>query len=598
MVPGVASRQWQQDGKQCRGWLGSDVWESGALASVDPSQAKIVASRLDRSQEQASIGNASVQSQRLGSSELFGGDYGAIDWGTAGNTHQRVHMGELPEAGNWITLELPVDTVGLATGDKLTGFALTQHGGTVYWDKVGIAGVVDRAADGQYSLAIWTKQLLEQDTTKAPEELRATVEQLKKQSATAEPATTDESSLIRTYYLSKVCLDTTASFADLHKQQTAIDKERKAIDDAIPSTFVFRDLPQARESFVMMRGAYNRPGDKVKPGVLEVLPPLRLDAPAAIPTRLDLAKWLVSPEQPLTARVIVNRFWQQFFGTGLVKTSYDFGSQGELPSHPELLDWLASTYQQSGWNTKELVRVLLRSHTFRQVSYVTVQHLTADPENRYYARGPRFRLDAEPIRDNALFVSGLLDLTMGGPGVKPYQPPNIWEPVGFAGSNTRFYKQDKGQALYRRSLYTFYKRTAPPPFMVNFDAPNREQLCAKRERSNTPLQALQLMNDVQYVEAARNFANRLVQEKQSFADQIDLAYRLLLSRPARENEIAVLQAQFQYQVDRFNSNPEAAKQLLAVGESKLRESKDLTNLASLTLVCNTLLNLDEVVTRN
>ncbi len=576
--------------------LAQDVWESGASPLLIPSKAKIVAQVwIDPKNKPRSV---MLQFNRNGwNHRAVWGDYGAIDWGAA-NTHQRVHMGELPEAGKWITLELPVETVGLATGDKLTGFALTQHGGTVYWDKVGVAGVVDRAADGQYSLAIWTKQLLEQDTGKAPEELRGAVEQLKKRTAAGEPATAEETNPIRTYYLSKVCLDTMASFATLQQQLAAISKERKAIDDAIPSTFVFRDLPQARESFVMMRGAYNRPGDKVKPGVIEVLPPLRLSDSAATPTRLDLAKWLVSPEQPLTARVTVNRFWQQFFGVGLVKTSYDFGSQGELPSHPELLDWLATTYQQSGWNTKDLVRLMLCSHTFRQRSAVSEHQLSVDPENRYYARGPRFRLDAEPIRDNALFVSGLLDLTMGGPGVKPYQPPNIWEPVGFAGSNTRFYKQDKGQALYRRSLYTFYKRTAPPPFMVNFDAPNREQLCAKRERSNTPLQALQLMNDVQYVEAARNLAARLLQAHPGFGDQLDLAYRLLLSRPPRENEVAILQAQYQYQLDRFASNPEAAKQLLKVGESKSPEMSDLAGLASLTMVCNTLLNLDEVVTRN
>lgn len=576
--------------------LAQDVWESGPSPLLIPNKAKFVAHVwIDPNNKPRSI---MLQFNRNGwNHRAVWGDYGAIDWGSV-NTHERVHMGDLPEVGKWIELELPVETVGLASGEKLTGFALTQHGGTVYWDKVGIAGVVDRAADGQYSLAVWTKQLLEQDLSKVPEDLRATVDQLKKKMASGEPATSDESSLIRTYYLSKVCLDTTASFASLQKQLVAIDKERKAIDDSIPSTFVFKDLPQARDSFVMMRGAYNRPGEKVKPGVIEVLPPLRLDDSAATPTRLDLAKWLVSPEQPLTARVIVNRFWQQFFGVGLVKTSYDFGSQGELPSHPELLDWLAKTYQQNGWNTKELVRQLLCSHTFRQVSFVAAQHLNVDPENRYYARGPRFRLDAEPIRDNALFVSGLLDLTMGGPGVKPYQPPNIWEPVGFAGSNTRFYKQDKGQALYRRSLYTFYKRTAPPPFMVNFDAPNREQLCAKRERSNTPLQALQLMNDVQYVEAARNLAARLLQAHQGFGEQLDLAYRLLLSRPPRENEVAILKAQYQYQLERFSSNPEAAKQLLRVGESKSPEMDDLSGLASLTMVCNTLLNLDEVVTRN
>lgn len=576
--------------------LAQDVWENAASPLLIPSQAKIVANVwIDPNNKPRSI---MLQFNRNGwNHRAVWGDYGAIEWGTV-NTHQRVSMGELPELGKWVALELPVETVGLATGDKLTGFALTQHGGTVYWDKVGVSGVVDRAADGQYSLAVWTRQLLEQDAAKAPEEIRSAVEQYKKQVAQNEAPSNEHVAAIRTYYLSKVCLDTLPSFASLQKQSADLTKQRKAIDDAIPSTFVYRDLPQPRESFVMMRGAYNRPGDKVKPGVIDVLPPMRLSDPQATPTRLDLANWLVAPDQPLTARVIVNRFWQQFFGVGLVKTSYDFGSQGELPSHPELLDWLAINYQQNGWNTKELVRLMLTSHTFRQSSAVSEQHLKIDPDNRFYARGPRFRLDAEPIRDNALFVSGLLDMTMGGPGVKPYQPPNIWEPVGFAGSNTRFYKQDSGKALYRRSLYTFYKRTAPPPFMVNFDAPNREQLCAKRERSNTPLQALQLMNDIQYVEAARNLASRLLQSPSSLSEQIELAYRLLLCRAPRATEMAVLESQYRYQLSRFQENPEAAKQLLAVGESKKPETTDLAGLASLTMVCNTLLNLDEVVTRN
>jgi hypothetical protein len=306
----------------------------------------------------------------------------------------------------------------------------------------------------------------------------------------------------------------------------------------------------------------------------------------------------VSGKNPLTARVTVNRFWQQFFGTGLVKSSYDFGSQGELPSHPELLDWLALSYQQSGWNTKQLVKLMMMSHTFRQSSKVLASHWEKDPANRYYARGPRFRLDAEPIRDNALFVAGILDLTMGGKGVKPYQPPNIWEPVGFAGSNTRFYSQDSGSALYRRSIYTFYKRTAPPPFMSNFDAPNREQFCTVRERSNTPLQALQLMNDVQQVEAARQLAQRLMQTSNELSSQIQLAYRLLLSRSANDREIQVLSQLFTDQKARFASHTEMANQFLAYGESKRTDGLDPLDLASLTMVCSTLLNLDEVANRN
>ncbi len=576
--------------------LSQDVWEAGSVPLLMPNQAKIIASVwIDPNNLPKSI---MLQFNRNGwNHRAVWGEYGAIDWGQA-NTHQRVHMGPLPQSGQWITLELPVETVGLASGDKLNGFALTQFGGTVYWDKVGVQGIVDRAADAKYSLAVWTEQILKEDTAKSPEPLRGAVDRIKAASTANQPPSTEDTDSLRTYYLSNICLDTTSAFANLQKQIATIAAGRKAVDDAIPSTFIFRDLPQPRESFVMMRGAYNRPGEQVKPGVLAVLPPLQLSDPNATPNRLDLARWLVAPEQPLTARVVVNRLWQQFFGVGLVKTSYDFGSQGEPPSHPELLDWLALNYQHSGWDTKQLVRTMLTSYTFKQSSKVSEQLLNVDPENRLYARGPRFRLDAEPIRDNALFVSGLMDLTMGGPGVKPYQPPNIWEPVGFAGSNTRFYKQDKGNSLYRRSLYTFYKRTAPPPFMVNFDAPNREQLCAKRERSNTPLQALQLMNDVQYVEAARGLAVRLTQHSPEFNQQLAFAYELLLARSPRDSEVGILTSQYETQLKRFAENSEAAKQLLTLGESKLPDAMDLPRLASLTMVCNTLLNLDETVTRN
>lgn len=571
--------------------LAQDVWESGSTPLLIPTAAKFFAAVwIDPNHKPRSI---MLQFNRNGwNHRAVWGEYEAIDWGKA-NSHERVHMGELPEAGKWVTLELPGEKVGLAGGDRLNGFALTQHGGTVYWDKVGVNGIVDRAADPKFSLAVWTQQLLEQDVAKAPEEIRSALQRLKEKTAAKE-----DIDAIRTYYLANICLDTTGSFAEIHKQLASNAAARKAADDAIPSTFIYRDLAQPRESFVMMRGAYNRPGERVQPGVLAVLPPLQLQDPAAAATRLDLARWLVAPEQPLTARVIVNRFWQQFFGVGLVKTSYDFGSQGELPSHPELLDWLAIHFQGSGWDIKQLVKLLLTSHTFQQSSQVTPQQLEVDPENRLYARGPRFRLDAEPIRDNALFVAGLLDLTMGGKGVKPYQPSNIWEPVGFAGSNTRFYSQDKGSALYRRSLYTFYKRTAPPPFMVNFDAPNREQLCARRERSNTPLQALQLMNDVQYVEAARGMAARLMQQHIELRSQLHLAYEILLSRPPQQTELKILEQQFAFQLARFQQNTEAAGQLLAVGETQTPGNLDVAHLASLTMLCNTLLNLDETVTRN
>jgi hypothetical protein len=316
-------------------------------------------------------------------------------------------------------------------------------------------------------------------------------------------------------------------------------------------------------------------------------------------TRLDLADWLVSAEHPLTARVAVNRFWQQFFGTGLLKTSGDFGSQGEPPSHPELLDWLAVTFRESGWDIKALVKMLVCSSSYRQDSRAEPALLARDPENRLLARGARFRFDAEVLRDNALFTSGLLVPTIGGKGVRPYQPPNIWEPVGFGGSNTRNYVQDHGDALYRRTLYTFIKRTAPHPAMTTFDAPNREQVCTQRERSNTPLQALQLMNDVQHVEAARAFGERMLTEGGATpAERIVFAYRTVLSREPDAEDLAIVETALEEFRQRFEQRPEDALKLVETGESPRQTDAPAAELAACTLMTNLILNLDETVMRN
>ena len=315
--------------------------------------------------------------------------------------------------------------------------------------------------------------------------------------------------------------------------------------------------------------------------------------------RLDLANWMVRDDHPLTARVAVNRIWQQFFGTGLVRTSADFGTQGELPSHPELLDWLALRFIEDDWNMQRFVKRILTSHAYRQSTKVTPALLEKDPENRLLARGPRHRLDAEIIRDQALSLSGLLVPTVGGKGVLPYQPPNIWEPVGFGRSNTRFYKQGKGDDLYRRSLYTFLKRTAPAPFMASFDAPNREQSCTARGRSNTPMQALQLMNDIQHVEAARNLAQRILKEGGDKDNQrIQWAWRTVTSRRPAPDEAKIITDVLKGHRSRYAEDLEAAKQLIAYGESVPDKELAPHELASWTLVANLLLNLDEVVNKN
>jgi len=392
------------------------------------------------------------------------GDYQAIDFGRPNST-ERVLIGPLPEAARWARLEVEASRLGLKPGDQVTGFAFTQFGGTVFWDKAGVAGCSDPAADPRRSLLAWWKQQAGKETPGADADLNAALK-----AGPGKPPAPGVADKLRAYYLQNVCLETKPRLESPVKELSVLVKQRSEFDDSIPSTFIFRDLDRPRESFVMLRGQYNKPGEKVEPGLPAFLPPLKKTPANRRANRLDLARWLVAPEHPLTARVTVNRFWQQVFGVGLVKTSYDFGSQGELPSHPELLDWLAVSFRESGWKVKELVRLMLTSATFRQSSLVTRELAKRDPENRLYARGPRIRLDAEQIRDNALFVSGLLNPVMGGRGSNPYQPPNIWEPVGFVGSNTANYKQDHGPALYRRSIYVFLKRTAPPPFMTNFSS--------------------------------------------------------------------------------------------------------------------------------
>jgi hypothetical protein len=446
-----------------------------------------------------------------------------------------------------------------------------------------------RSHEPTLSFRAWLK-----DAKEAPADLKPLLDQTK--AGTLPP---DGIKRLREHYLKEICVTTRGVFRALLATIVARTKERTELDAAVPGTFVFKETAPPRPAFVMQRGQYDRPGTAVEPNTPAALPPLKKADPAGRATRLDLARWLVAPEHPLTARVAVNRFWQQVFGVGLVKTSGDFGTQGEPPSHPELLDWLAVDFRESGWDVKALVRLLVTSAAFRQTSRITPELLVRDPDNRLLARGPRVRLDAEPIRDNALFVSGLIDVRMGGKGVKPYQPPNIWEPVAFTGSNTRNYQQDTGAALYRRSLYVFLKRTAPPPFMANFDAPSREFACARRERSNTPLQALQLMNDIQHVEAARGLAVRMMTEGGSSPEErIAYGFRVVLARRPEPDELAVLRDQMTTHMARFRADPPAAKQLMQVGETRPPVSLPEPELAALTMVANTLLNLDETLTRN
>ena len=579
-------RAWRRQDKG----LAQDVIEAGPEPLVLPQSPKLFAYvHLDPSDPPKAV----MLQYKTGDWKyrVVWGDYDVIDWGARGTT-ERVNKGALPKAGEWARLEFDAADIGLKSGDKITGFAVTQFGGTLHWDKVGVAGRTDPVNDPSRSLLAWTRQFDGKEPQDFPENLRRIFKKA------PETRTAAEKRRLELHYIARVCAESRPTFEPLIAQASDWRRKRDQFDDSIPTSFVWRDLDQPREGFVMQRGAYDRPGEKVQRGVPAIFPPLK-PADPALPTRLDLARWLVSDEHPLTARVAVNRFWQQFFGLGLVKTSEDFGSQGEPPSHPELLDYLAVTFRESGWNVKDLVRLILHSAAYRQNSRVMPDLLQRDPENRLLARSPRPRLTAEQIRDNALFVSGLMVHTMGGKGVKPYQPPNIWEPVGFIGSNTREYRQDSGPALYRRSIYTFFKRTAPPPYVAAFDGPNREQSCPRRERSNTPLQALQLMNDVQHVEAARSLAQRMLREGGSTAEErLTFGFRTVLARRPSGDELSVVRRALATHLQRYADRPEAARDLIQAGESKPDATLPAPELAAYTLAANLLLNLDETLTRN
>jgi hypothetical protein len=378
-----------------------------------------------------------------------------------------------------------------------------------------------------------------------------------------------------------------------HKKELAdLDQKKAALEKISPPVMVMAELTPPRQTYLLKRGQYDQRGDNVDPGVPAMLPKLPRDAPA---NRLGLAQWLVDPANPLTARVAVNRWWAMHFGTGIVETVEDFGLQGELPSHPELLDWLAAEFIKSGWNVKAMQKLMVTSATYRQSSRVTKELLERDPKNRLLARAPRLRLPAETIRDNALAVSGLLKEKIGGPSVKPYQPAGLWEDV----SVERRYKYvaDKGDGLYRRSMYTFWRRTCPPPSMTLFDAPDRETCFFRRARTNTPLHALVLLNDPIYLEAARKLAERAMQKEKTPQARLALAYRLALARTPTEKEQTILLGMYQESSTKFGKDAAAARKLLSVGESPRDAKLNEAELAAWTTVMNVVLNLDEAITK-
>ena len=387
-------------------------------------------------------------------------------------------------------------------------------------------------------------------------------------------------------------------YKQLVAAQQKLSKQEADLTRKPVTSMIMQDNPadKMRMTYILDRGAYDSPkkDEVIKPGVPKALPALPRDAPR---NRLGLARWLTRPDHPLTARVAVNRYWMMLFGEGLVRSVGDFGAQGSAPTHPELLDSLAVDFVGSGWDVKRMIKKLVTSRTYRRSSRIESIHREKDLANELLARAPRFRLQGEFIRDHALAVSGLLNSEVGGSSAKPYQPANIWNEVSLNGGLR--YSQDKGEKLYRRSMYTYWKRSSPMPNMLIFDSPSREKCVIQRQRTNTPLQALVTLNDPQFLEAGRALAQRLIKSGNSdTSKRIDLCYRFATSRPAKTREIEILTRLFEKNLARFRGNPGAAREFLAIGESPRDESIDPIEHAAWMVIAQTILNLDESLTRN
>jgi hypothetical protein len=408
-------------------------------------------------------------------------------------------------------------------------------------------------------------------------------------SVAADQRTPDDKQVLRHYYLRKLCTKTKAVFSEWEDDLAAIQKQIRAIDLAIPHAMVSEEMETPRPAHVLIRGEFNNKGEKVGRAVPAVLPPLPKGAPN---NRLGLARWLVSRDHPLTARVTVNRLWAQMFGTGIVRSLGDFGSQGDYPSHPELLDWLAVEFMESGWDVKKMLKTIALSNTYRQSSAYRLEK--ADPDNRLLYRAPRYRLSAEEVRDSALAISGLLSERIGGPSVMPYQPTGFY--IGKFEGWIWLPSPDTDQ--YRRGLYTFWRRSALHPMFAIFDAPTREECTVARPRTNTPLQALVTLNDPTFVEAARVFAERiLLNGPEDLDGRLTFAFRTAISRPPRDAELKVLRDRYTRQLKHFQADRPAALKMVNAGSAPRTATLDLSEHATWTTVASMLLNLDEMIMR-
>ncbi|MFT4559429.1 MAG: hypothetical protein ACI92S_004819, partial [Planctomycetaceae bacterium] len=511
----------------------------------------------------------------------------SIDWGTK-DSPSRFSKGALPEKGEWVRLEVSVAEVGLKAGSLINGWAFTQFDGTVYWDKAGIVSKADQTPVYD-SLLVWERDQKAAKAASLPVDVKPIV------LLEAAKRNDEQRKKLLDYFVEHVCSTSRSIFDPLQKSIADADREVTDLEKAVATTLVFREKAELKPAHILNRGEYDQKLEEVPRAVPAILPPLPEGAPA---NRLGLAMWLTSRRHPLMARVTVNRFWQQLFGTGLVKTSEDFGSQGDPASHPELLDWLAVQFQDDGWDVEQALRRMVMSATYRQAAVVRGS-VEIDPENRLLSHGPRFRLDAEVLRDQALFVSGLLVEKIGGPSVKPPQPDGLWFAVGYSGSNTVRFAADTGDdKVHRRTLYTFLKRTAPAPQMSIIDAPSREACTVRRERTNTPLQALLLLNDPQYVECARGLADRVLREGGA-TDESRAAYmlRLCTSRTPEASEVAELLSVISDLRAVYSKDRDAAAKLVGTDVVKPEDADKVAEVAAWTMGANLVLNLDEVLTK-
>ncbi len=475
------------------------------------------------------------------------------------------------------------------------GRAIRVLEGSIHNSEPLVLGAGDRPSAGKYAFlngSIRQFRILDRAVGESEARLLARWDSLaavqKRESKELSP---DDRDAVKAYFLVR----RHAAFGQAAQDLKSLQDERREILRGSSLTHVMRENPDGDPmAHILRRGMYDQRGEEVQPATPGVLPAMDPDLPR---NRLGLARWLVADDNPLTSRVMVNRFWQEVFGTGLVRTSEDFGSQGEAPTHPELLDWLAVEFRDSGWDVKHLFRLMLESATYRQSAQATGEKIKKDPGNGLFSRGPRFRMDGEMVRDYVLAASGLLERRIGGPSVKTYQPEGLWEAVAMEGSNTRFYKQDSGSDIYRRSLYTFWKRAAPPPQLMVFNAPTREECAVRRERTNTPLQALLTLNGVQFFEAARHLAQRSMQAAPDPDRRLDFMAYHLLARSLQGPEQEVARKAYRDYLSYYGAHPDQAQKALAVGDSTADGNLPKAEFAAWTMVANQLMNLDEVLNK-